>query len=347
MKTAFTSWLFSLLLCGAAFSQTPPTRADEEQDDVIRVDTNLVGVPVTVLDGNGKRVLDIKQSEFHLYEDGVEQKIAFFAPGKEPVTVLLLFDKYVLGSKRPFQQINDYRETADLFIKQMRPGDKVIVAKSGSGVSGAFEIGPEGDPQKDRHKPGWNFTSAIHDTVSKAIKKMNALPGRKAIVFFSDGVYRYNQEVTVILGGPLISHRNISPPESSSEQSNFREIAESDSPIYVMRYDTMSDAIRYDQYQDSGHRSLLAIWREEYRVGAVYLRALAEKSGARLYDAGKLRSLEQAFAEIAADISGQYSLGYYPKDLVKDNRVRKLTIVIDRPGLTLRARSGYLREPRK
>jgi Ca-activated chloride channel homolog len=343
---------FSLLICVicvSALGQSPPVRPEENvtQEDVVRVNTTLVGVPVTVMDRDGRRVTDLKQTEFHLYEDGVEQEIAFFAPGDAPVTVLVLFDKYVLGKKKPFQQIGDYRETADLFIKQMRPGDKIIVAKSGSGVSDAFEISTEGTPQKAVKKPSWHFSSSIHETVSTAIKKMNKLPGRKAIVFFSDGVYRYTQEVTQIIGGPLISHRNISPPESSSELSNFRELAESDAPIYVLRYDTMSDAMRYDQYQDAAHKALLAIWREEWRLGSQYLSALAQKSGARLYQAGKSRDLEQSFAEIASEISRQYSLGYYPKNLGKDSEARELTVKVDRPGLVIRARSSYLHAPRK
>src|SRR6266446_202294 len=324
MNAGLIRSFFSLLICvvcGTALGQSPPARSDENvaQEDVVRVNTTLVGVPVTVLDGEGRRVTDLKQSEFHLYEDGVEQKIAFFAPGEAAVTVLLLFDKYVLGKQKPFRLISNYRETADLFIKQMRPGDKIIVAKSGSGVSDAFEISADETPQKAGKKPNWHFGSFIHEAVSTAIKKMNALPGRKAIVFFSDGVYRYNQEITVILGGPLISRRNTDRPESSSELSNFRELAESDAPIYVMRYDTMTDWLRYTQSKGVAEKEVLAFWREDWRLGSQYLSALANKSGARLYEAGESRGLEQIFAEIAAEISRQYSLGYYPKNLEKES----------------------------
>ena len=341
--------LFFGLVCVNALGQSSASRPDENagQDDVVRVNTTLVGVPVTVTDRDGRRVTDLKQSEFHLYEDGVEQKIAFFAPGEAAVTVLLLFDKYVLGKKKPFQQISDYRETASLFIKQMRPGDKIIVAKSGSGVSDAFEISPEGTAQNSARKPNWHFSSSIHEAVSTAIRKMNALPGRKAIVFFSDGVYRYTQEVTLIPGGPLISHRNISPPESSSALSNFRELAESDAPIYAFRYDTMSDAVRFNRYEDAAEKEMFAIWRSEYVLGSQYLRALADKSGGRFYKAIELISLEQTFAEIAAEISRQYNIGYYPKNLEKDSKTRELRVQVDRPGLKLHARSAYIPAPRK
>src|SRR6266576_590731 len=77
-------------LFAPAFSQQkPPAEADV---DVVRVSTNLVTVPVKVMDRQGRFVPDLKTAQFHLYEDGVEQEIAFFDSTDEPFTVALLLD---------------------------------------------------------------------------------------------------------------------------------------------------------------------------------------------------------------------------------------------------------------
>ena len=73
-----------------------PQPVEVGEDEVVRVETTLVGVPVIVLDREGRFVPDLKREDFHVYEDGVEQPIAYFAPVESNVTVLLLFDDFLV-----------------------------------------------------------------------------------------------------------------------------------------------------------------------------------------------------------------------------------------------------------
>ena len=192
---------------------------------------------------------------------------------------------------------------------------------------------------------------AIHDAVSMVIKRMNAIPGRKAILFFSDGTLGYNQEITMNLGsGSLISERKIEQFEKSDEASTAREAEESDQPIYTLVYDTLSDVVKNDlpPWDRGGWKKLNARMRAEHRAGAEYMLMLAKKSGARGYAANDARGLDQLFTEIADEISQQYTLGYYPKDQSLNGTTHGIKVTVDRSDVEVRARSSYVRaRPKK
>src|SRR6267378_2222151 len=102
MKRPFTLAVFlmfvaALLTCfslAQAQKKAPQKPATEEPaaDDVVRVNTTLVTLPVGVMDRRGRFIPDLKQEQFHLYEDGVEQQVAYFESAEKPFTVALLLD---------------------------------------------------------------------------------------------------------------------------------------------------------------------------------------------------------------------------------------------------------------
>jgi VWFA-related protein len=78
-----------------------------------------------------------------------------------------------------------------------------------------------------------------------------------------------------------------------------------------------------------------------YRTADQYLADLALKSGGELYRADTLGSLPDAFANIAAELRNQYSLGYYPANQTRDGKYRKIQVKVSRKGVVARARPGY------
>lgn len=79
-----------------------------------------------------------------------------------------------------------------------------------------------------------------------------------------------------------------------------------------------------------------------YLTADGYLRALAEKSGGRLLRADTIKSLPDAFAQIAAELRTQYMLGYYPLKKERDETYRKIKVTTTRKHVVIRARPGYL-----
>ena len=81
----------SLGLIASAIAQTNQ-KENDRQDDSIKIDTNLVTVPVIASDRNDVYTPDLKQQDFSIFEDGVQQEIVFFATVKEPFNVVLMLD---------------------------------------------------------------------------------------------------------------------------------------------------------------------------------------------------------------------------------------------------------------
>ncbi len=88
--------------------------------------------------------------------------------------------------------------------------------------------------------------------------------------------------------------------------------------------------------------SIKAMLDLAYFTADSYLRALAEKSGGRLLRADTLKSLPDAFGQIAAELRTQYMLGYYPLNKERNERYRKLKVTTTRKHVLIRARPGYL-----
>jgi VWFA-related protein len=93
------------------------------EEEVLRVDTQLVDVPVVVTDKTGKPLLNLKQSNFVIYEDGKRQEVADFAAASAPFEVALLLD--TSGSAR--SDLPLIKRAAENFIVSLRPGDKVSI----------------------------------------------------------------------------------------------------------------------------------------------------------------------------------------------------------------------------
>jgi hypothetical protein len=87
------------------------------EGDVIRFDTALVTVPVTVLDRNGRYVPQLRREDFRLYENGEEQKIAYFATTDSPFSVVLLID--TSGSTQ--FRLDDIQNAAINFVDKLKP----------------------------------------------------------------------------------------------------------------------------------------------------------------------------------------------------------------------------------
>src|SRR6266404_5005597 len=88
--------LVALALASAPLVHTPAraqaSLAQDQSDDVVRVNTDLVVLNTTVLDKDGKFVLGLKRSDFKVFEDGAEQQLASFTAEETPFAAAILLD---------------------------------------------------------------------------------------------------------------------------------------------------------------------------------------------------------------------------------------------------------------
>jgi VWFA-related protein len=327
--------------------QSPDKQLDVVgEEEVLRINTTLVTVPVSITDRDGRYIPDLQRQDFHVFENGSEQEIAYFATADKPVTVVLMLDT----SASTWSKLGQIRDAAMTFVDQLRPDDRVMV------VSFARGFTVQCDPTSDRKKirkairdTGRGLSTHLYDAMNKLMKKiLDGIQGRKAVVLFTDGVDASSN--------------------NSTYESTLRQAEELDGLIYPIRYDTYDPAADTGPPVPQSSSRLPSILRklpiplpipniggggsstsgsgssrEEYDLGERYLHRLAELTGGRVYEANKdLSFLADAFAHIAAELRRQYSIGYYPQMKGRAGERRQIKVTVNRSDAAVRARGSYI-----
>lgn len=327
-----------------------PTPEDVDEDDVVRVDTTLVTVPVSVVDRQGRFIPNLKKEDFSLTENGVSQSIAYFEPADKPFTVALMLDT----SASTHFHLSEIREAAIEFAKQLRPQDRVLVVSFNDEVLLLTEATNDMTLIESVIEVNANTGSStrLYDAVDLTIReRLNKIKGRKAIVLFTDGVDTSSQQADYL--------------------STLREVEELDALIYPIQYDT-TDYLRAMQgsvpvtvvttqsgifgtrsstqtynVPMNGGVSLPGASKADYDRADHYLHSLADKTGGRVYQANDTKQLADAFSQIAEELRRQYTLGYYPKNATTANAAdsdrRQIRVKVNQPNVAVKARDSYIK----
>jgi Ca-activated chloride channel family protein len=340
-------------------TQTSTPAGDDKEEvgdgDVVRVNTTLVSIPVSVMDRNGRFIPDLRQEDFRIFEDGVEQQVAYFASVEKPFTVALVIDTSASTQFR----LDEIQDAAIAFINQLRPDDHVIVVSFDEEVRVLAEATNDRYALRDairRTHTGGN--TKLYEAVDLVInQRLNRVSGRKAVVLFTDGVDTASKHATY--------------------QSNIRDAEELDALIYPVQYDTYNDVgggtgggtswpssrrmprsstgILIDilggimgggggggGYGRGGRGGGGGTGRDDYMRADAYLNDLAYKTGAHVFRADTTSDLSHSFAQIAEELRRQYSLGYYPKAQAQAGQRKQIKVRVMRPDLVVRARDSYI-----
>jgi VWFA-related protein len=327
-----------------------PASGQEEvgEGEVVHVSTTLVSVPVSVMDRNGRYIADLSKEDFRLFENGVEQQVAYFAAVERPFTVVLMLDT----SASTWSKLGQIRDAAKAFVEQLRPEDQVMVVSFARGLTIKCEATT--DRQKIRKAiegTGRGLSTHLYDAVEKLISKhLMGIQGRKAIVLFTDGVDASSHNATY--------------------ESSVHAVEELDALIYPILYDTYGAKNIHGSSPTppttSGLPSILGriplpiptqgsgtggsggtgSTRADYDRGERYLQELADLTGGRVYEARRdLSYLRAAFSYIAEELRRQYSLGYYPRQVAQPGERRSIKVRVNRTDLAVRARDSYIYQP--
>ena len=324
----------------------PEQNGPEEVDagDIIRVNTTLVTLPVSVMDRDGRYVPNLRKEDFRIWEDGVEQQVAFFQSVEKPFSVVLMLDT----SPSTQFRLEDIQDAAITFVNQLRPDDKVMVISFDDDIKILSEL--TGDRSKLRRAIQRAYTgdgTRLYDAVDMVINhQLSRISGRKAIVLFTDGVDTTSRRATY--------------------QSTVLDAQELDALIYPVQYNTNSNGTGVPGNQnDVWDQILEGIFggRRNRRGGGGggggwpgggwpgrrgsdladrYLRELASSTGGRGYEADSLQNMASAFANVAEELRRQYSIGYYPKRAPQARQRREIRVRTHQPNLAVRTRDSYV-----
>jgi len=328
--------VFSLALCLAM-----PAGALEQEDarTRIRVTTEMVIVPVTVKDASGRAVLDVRQSEFRVFEDNIEQQIAVFSVDPFPLSTVLLIDNSLkqktaeqVESSLPaiaggfsefdevlvarfdteFQQAGDFTGDNDRLLKQLK---RVELEKNFPGQAGGpMTSGPRinagaGNPGTPSHPTITLRSRADDKNIDDAVFAAGELlrsrerGRRKFILLISDG------------------HNTRSNANKFSD--TVKLLLSADISVYAIGVG------------DAG-----------MSLGTSVLSKYANATGGDVFYATRRAELESLYSSVTEQARNQYTLAYVPQKTDRSLDYHSIEVRVRRPGLALLARGGYYIPPK-
>jgi Ca-activated chloride channel family protein len=280
-----------------------------EQGQHIRVSTDLVVLHATVTDDHGQFVPGLKQSNFRVFEDKVEQKVSAFANEDVPVTMGLVIDNS--GSMREKRaQVN---AAALAFVRTSNPQDEVFVVNFND------------EYYLDLNEDFTNDQRELNEALSR-IDARGSTALFDAVIGSLDHLKKGHKDKRVLLvitdGDDDASRKTLAYTVQVAQQS--------DAQIYAI-------GVFSDQDRKTDKKMIRNSKKE--------LTQLASVTGGVAYFPENLEQVTAICNQVAHDIRNQYTLGYYPTNTSRDGTFRQVQVQLippkDRPKLSVRTRTGY------
>lgn len=289
--------------------QASPAQPDSSEDDeavdendVVRVESNIVLIPASVVDFRGRAITDLKADDFELKIDGELKPIGDVSRAETPVNIAFLFDNSAsLSAAREFEK----QAAVRFFQSVVRPIDRAAVYSIST--TPTLSQGLTNDVNRlvrtiqNFGKP--DGATALFDALSQAADYMRSVAGRKVLVLVSDGTDTVS-DVTF------------------EDAINRALLAECQ--VYVVQTRQVEDPSLHDTVSE----------QRMYK--------LSEQTGGAVFIPQSIEDLDAVFSQISLDLSQQYLLSYSPQDERKDKFFRFISLrVKTRQNMRVRARKGF------
>lgn len=291
-----------LLLACLAFASFNFNDASSQADtDVVRVNTDLVILNVTVTDKDGNYVHGLKRSDFKIFEDRRGQSVSIFTAEETPFAAAILLD--TSGSMET--RVTLARSAAIRFLDGLREKDVAAVYRFDSKVEQLQDFSPSRDLSERAFGVRAKGMTALNDAIFRAAKELSERPEkRRAIVVLSDGADTLS---------------------SATAEKALANALAAEAAIYGVDMSSAPGA------QPTAER----------QRGAAALRRFAARSGGRYISTPGGQQLRESFASIVEELSNQYTIGYQPTNRSRDGKWREIEVALSKPGLSARTRKGY------
>ena len=293
-----------------------PSPTPKGDDEIIKVESALVPIPVSVLDNNGRAVATLKLADFELKIDGKPAEIAEISRSDTPIRLAMLFDNSssVLLARsfekdaavRFFRRvIRPDRDLAALFSVADYTRLEQALTKDISQLTQAIEYFPE--PKG---------ATALLDGIIEVADYLKSAQGRRVVVIVSDGEDTYSDEKTTL-------------------ESVVKTLQLADCQVYVVKTKDFENFKRTGMR--GGNANIRALTAERRMI------EIAQQTGGAVYSPIDEGELNTAFAQISAELAQQYILSYYPdSETDKLGEFRTITLTVKgKPNVSIRARKGY------
>jgi Ca-activated chloride channel family protein len=288
----------------------------KDDDDVIKVDSALVPIPVSVLDSTGRAVTNLKLSDFELQVDGKPAEIGDLARSETPIRLAMLFDNS--SSVRVAREFE--KDAAVRFFKKVVRPDKDLAALFSVSTTARLEQPFTRDVSSLINAieffPPPEGATALLEGIVRAADYLDDVQGRRVIVIVSDG------------------DDTVSDIELTLEKV-LKTLHLANCQVYVVK------TTDFENYKRTGIRGGNANIRQ--LAAERRMLELTKQTGGSVYSPIDEDELDRAFTQISAELSQQYILSYYPDDdLDKRGAFREINLTVkSKPNTTVRTRKGY------
>ena len=304
-------------------SGTPADKAENveiSEGDIIRVDSQLVTLNISVVDRSTSRGLaGLAQSDFNLFEDGQAQRIVQFESSSAPFDLVLLID--LSGSTKEVVKL--IRAAALRFVNAARPADRIaVITFAGtstivSGLTADRDLLRQRIETIDTLRGDTKLYDAINFTMNQVRKDANNAR-RAAIVVMSDGLDGTIPGISGQIGS------------QTPYRETLRNIQEFDGVLYALWLNTEYEAMSPEDTQP-----------EAFDAGHERMKEMAEAGGGVFYSVERLTDLAGAYEQVVADLGTVYSLAYRPSNNARDGQWRAIKIGVNRSNAVARGKRGY------
>lgn len=302
-----------------------------DEDEVVRVTTSEVLLPVTVRDAEGRLVKSLGRDDFRVWENGREQPLSGLELRQAPVDVVLMID----ASSSVAASFEDFRRAADEFAARLAKDDRISLLK--------FD---------DRVEVLQDWTSS-RVQLRRALKRIQ--PGM--FTRFNDALYLAAREqfkgaqrrhAVVVLSDGIDSGRG-----SATLEAALRALLEAGATVYAITNIEIQRASKQAELDTLTNASPSASRFNQLRVGDLReglrvldlsersLGALTAATGGRFYKPQSFAALDQLYAEVAEELRSQYALYYSPLDKQRDGKFRRVQVQANDPAHRATTRIGY------
>jgi Ca-activated chloride channel family protein len=314
----------TMLLCASAALALSSARAQNVFDETrgtsipgwtnvnenvykIRVTSDLVQIPVTVVDRHGKFIPGLEGGHFKVFEDNKEQAITHFAMDDAPVTIGFVFDT----SASMVGRVRQSHEAVATFLKTANRDDEFFLVQFNSRVHLTLGMtqrtaGLQRSLMATRPRGATSLLDAVYFSIGEMKNAHNA---RKALIIVSDG-------------GDNASHHTLN--------ELMYAIRETDIQVYAVGIFEPSN-VRSRSVEEAGGPSLL--------------KQITEETAGQLFEVDDLKKLTQIASKISLGLRKQYVLGYMPWEPKHDGKYHRVQVTLQLPKSfpTLRVswRQGY------
>jgi len=292
-----------VIICDGTLSAQQP---QDQPTPAFRAGVDVVSLNVTVSDLDGRFITNLDQTNFQVYEDGVQQNVTFFTKTQLPIALAMLIDT----SASMDEKLATAQEAAIGFSQRLRPEDLVEIVDFDSRVNilQTFTNDAVKLEQAIQQTSAGGSTS-LYNAIYISLRELSKAPLRRADV---------RREAIIVL----------SDGEDTSSLVTFDEVLEQ-----AKRSET---AIYSIGLQSDDSRS-----RVGFREADFVLRQLAQETGGRAFFPNEVDELPKIYQEISDELSSQYSVGYISGNPLRNGQWRRIVVRVDRESVEARAKQGY------